>query len=359
VRFPRPLGAALAVVLPALVFGVVTLGPAAQAASPAAAPSFVPSSLDEPPGTALQRDLLAQSTQSWHGGPITASTGDTVTVYVSDTYTPDEVTPEYWAEFLAHLTHGPELANLKVYIAPIDEVSNLCGPQALGCYGDDELVAIGEPYIDGTTPEEVVRHEYGHHVAFNRANPPWSSVDWGPKRWASSENVCAKVGQQLAYPGDEGDHYALNPGEAWAETYRLMDEKRAGITTGSWQIVAPSFYPTDTQLQAATDDVLTPWAAPPARTYRKVFATKTKTVWTIPLTTPLDGTFGASVVVPKGSVDQVVLTTANGRTVLARATRTGVRTMKLSSTVCGQRSLSVRVTRKGASGAVSVTTSTP
>ena len=248
-RIPRRVGAVLAVVVLALGVGAVQVGYQAHAASPS--PALLARSVQEPVGTKLRQSLLAQSAQSWRGGPITTSTGETVTVYVSDTYPTDQVTQEYWAEFLAHLTHGPELSTVKLYVAPFAEVTSMCGPQALGCYEDDEIVAIGEPYVDGTTPEEIVRHEYGHHIAFSRSNPPWVAVDWGPKYWASSENVCSKVTKQLAYPGDEGEHYQLNPGEAWAETYRLMDERKAGITTGSWQIVAPSFYPTDAQLQAA------------------------------------------------------------------------------------------------------------
>ena len=356
-RSRRPVGAVLAGALLAFLVGAVTFGSTAHAAS--TNPVLVSRSIEEPVGTKLRRGVLARSAESWTGGPITASTGETVTVFVSDTYTPDQVTPQYWAEFLAHLTHGTELSTLKVYIAPFAEVSSMCGPQALGCYGDDELVAIGEPYLDGTTPEEVVRHEYGHHIAFSRSNPPWEAIDWGPKLWASSENVCSKVTQRQAFPGDEGEHYQLNPGEAWAETYRLMDERKAGITTASWQIVSPSFYPGEAQLQAAEKDVVSPWTTAQTRRYQRVFRARTKKVWTIPISTPLDGTIAVSALVPKGSQDQVVLSSANGRKVLQKAVRSGTRTMSLSSTVCGQRTLAVRVTQKGAIGRVSVVMSTP
>ena len=104
------------------------------------------------------------------------------------------------------------------------------------------MVAPGETVAD-IAPEEVVRHEYGHHIAFNRLNAPWTAVDWGPKRWASAANVCARVARREAYPGDEGSNYALNPGEAWAEAYRLMDERKAGITTATWQIVVAELLP--------------------------------------------------------------------------------------------------------------------
>ena len=356
-RLQRSLGAVLAVVVLSLLVGAVRSGSTAQAAAPG--PMVFSRTIEEPVGTELRSNLLTRSQESWRGGPITTSTGETVTVYVSDSFPVDEVTPESWAEFLAHLTHGPELSRLTLYIAPLDEVSADCGPQALGCYGDNKIVAIGEPYVDGTTPEEIVRHEYGHHVAFNRSNPPWVAVDWGPKLWASAENVCAKVGQSQAYPGDEGDHYELNPGEAWAETYRLMDEQKAGITTGSWQIVSQSFYPNAAELQAAQTDVLAPWTAGQTRTYVRVFGKKTRKVWLIPLSTPLDGTLNVSIRVPNGSFDTAALVAADRSTVLKRSSWSGARLQKIAATVCGQRSLFVRVTQKGPLGRVSVTTSTP
>ncbi len=107
-----------------------------------------------------------------------------------------------------------------------------------------------------------MRHEYGHHIANHRSNAPWAAIDWGPKRWASASNVCAKVTRREAYPGDEGSNYALNPGEAWAETYRLLQERKAGITTSTWPIIAPSFYPNEAALRAAELDVVQPWTAP-------------------------------------------------------------------------------------------------
>ena len=193
--------------------------------------------------------------------PIVTSTGETVNVLVSDSFAPDAVTPESWAEFLVKLVHGPELASLTTYIAPLDEIRLLCGNGALGCYRQNRSVALGETLPDGTTPEEVVRHEYGHHIALYRSNSPWQAIDWGPKNWASAADICARVGRNEAFPGDEDEHYAQNPGEAWAETYRLMDERKAGITTATWPIIAPSLYPTEAALVAAEKDVVQPWTA--------------------------------------------------------------------------------------------------
>ena len=43
--------------------------------------------------------------------------------------------------------------------------------------------------VGTTTAASVLTHEYGHHIADSRQNPPWPSVNWGTKRWASYENV--------------------------------------------------------------------------------------------------------------------------------------------------------------------------
>ena len=88
-------------------------------------------------------------------------------VRVSDALPLETSTPEGWAEFLTKLTHGPEIAQLTTYIVTFDEVQQICGSRALGCYGDDQMVALGELAAD-IAPEEIVRHEYGHHIAYHR-----------------------------------------------------------------------------------------------------------------------------------------------------------------------------------------------
>ncbi len=315
-------------------------------------------SFDDNAGTATV-NRFALGALSWRGGPIVTSTGETVTVLVSDSYAPEAVTPESWAEFLSKVVHGPEISLLTTYIAPLDEVEQLCGARALGCYSGNRMVSIGESTVDGATPEEVIRHEYGHHVAFHRLNTPWRAVDWGPKNWASAATVCSRVSRREAFPGDEGSNYAQNPGEAWAEVYRLMDERKAGITTGGWQIIAPSFYPDEPALQAAERDVLQPWTAARRVVSSRTFAKTAKKVWWIPLQTPLDGDLAITALLPRGGVNEVALVGADRTTILKRAQWTGQRVKRLATTVCGQRSLFVRVTQKGALGRVTVVASAP
>ena len=342
-----------ALLLFALVL-VATRGPVAAAERGA---SYA-RSLEDEATAQLNASRLARAETSFRGGPITTSTGEVVDVRVSDALPVESATPEGWAEFLVHLTHGSELGQLKASIVTFDEVQEICGSRALGCYGGNQLVAPGETVVD-TSPEEVVRHEYGHHIASHRLNDPWTAIDWGPKRWATAASVCSRVARNEAYPGNEGTNYQLNPGEAWAEVYRLMDERKAGITAATWPIIARSFFPDADDLLAAEQDVVRPWAAPRARLYTKTFGKKTARVWWIALTTPLDGSVRVSATVPTagGSAD-VALVGSDRKTVVRRAHWIGQRVKRLDGSVCGQRSFFVRVTPKGLVGRVRLSVTT-
>jgi hypothetical protein len=339
------LAAALVSALGAASVPAAAGGDSSQHAAPAREPMLA-RSLDSRI-TVLDERRLAQSALAWRGGPIATSTGEVVTVLVSDTFTPEQAAPETWAEFLVGLVHGPELASLTMHVAPIAEVRRLCGLGALGCYTRNEAVAIGEVLPDGTTAEEVVRHEYGHHIALYRSNAPWRAIDWGPKRWASAANICARVARGEASPGDEDENYTQNPGEAWAEVYRLMDERKDGILTGTWQVVGPSFYPDEAALQAAEQDVASPWTAGQTIVKRKQ------------LSTPLDGSLSVRITMPKGGRYELALVGSNRRTVLRRGVWSGQRAKTISTSVCGQRAPYVRVTQKGMLGQVTVSVAKP
>ena len=136
----------------------------------------------------------------WRGGRLTAATGEQVTIEVSDSYSPEAVSPQRWADFFAALVHGDELGRVTVRIGTPAEVAQLCGPDALGCYSRGLLVMPGETW-EGVSPEEIARHEYGHHVAANRSNAPWRAVEWGTKRWASLVGVCARTAAGQLSPG--------------------------------------------------------------------------------------------------------------------------------------------------------------
>ena len=220
---------------------------------------------------------------------MTAATGEQLTVYVSDSYTPDQNPPQQWADFFAGLIHGSELTSLTAYVATPAEVQELCrSGEALGCYGSNRLRVSGETF-DGVSPEEVARHEYGHHVAANRNYAPWPAIDWGTKRWATDENVCSRAGRSEVFPGDEGEDYTRNPGEAFAETYRVLNDVRSLGLAASWGLVDSSFVPNAAALDAVEQDVLHPWTGPTSIVLRGRFTARSSSVWAKTFATPLDG----------------------------------------------------------------------
>ena len=346
---------------PAVVLALVlALAGGSRTSSTAAAASGAPPfarAIDQPE-TTLSHARLARSTVGWSGGPTTATTGETVTVYVSTALPPELGTPQTWADFLTGLVHGPEISALTAYIATFAEMQEVCGEYALGCYGPNRMMSMGETMF-GITAAEVVRHEYGHHVAFHRLNEPWQAISWGPKNWASTVNVCRRAEQGSAYPDDSGDHYSLDPAEAWAETFRLLDERKAGATGAGWQIIDSSFYPDEAAFQAAERDVLQPWTTSRTTVFRHRFAQKTKRVWTVQIGTPLDGLLDVTVTLPKNGLQDVVLLDGGSRTVLENGLWASRTMKKITTTICGPRSLVLRVTQKGAFGRVTVVASTP
>ena len=158
----------------------------------------------------------------------------------------------------------------------------------------------------GFEPEDVARHEYGHHIAFNRSNTPWKGLEWGPKRWASYEGVCARVRAGTAYPGDQSLLYRLNPGEAFAETYRLLNDMRPGVVELLWPIVDRSFYPDPHALQAVEEDVVGPWTGPSPTVLRRSVRGNAARIAAFRIATPLDGALIVRLR-PAGSYDVFVL----------------------------------------------------
>jgi hypothetical protein len=309
----------------------------------------------------VRRPLAARLRSSglgWHGGPTTSATGAQMTIYVSDRYASDQVDPQGWADFFAGLVHGAELSALVAYVATPDEVTQLCGPAALACAGGGRIVIPGE--TDGSVASTAVAtHEYAHFVALHRVNPPWTTTAFGTKRWATVTGVCARAARGTAFPGDEGDHYRLNPGESFAEAYRILNETKTGATAFSWPIVDPSFYPDANALAAVELDVLSPWQAPTVAFVGGRFLPRGARTWRRAIAAPLDGVLGATLTVPAGGLYELTLSTSDGRTKLATGLWSGAHTKALSAVVCGQRHLVLTVTRRGAAGRFSIRLATP
>lgn len=300
-----------------------------------------------------------QALPGFTGGPITAADGEPVSVYAQDELlAADPSTNQHWADVLAGLLHGAELSRVSLFVATLDRVTRLCGPRALGCYepGSNSIVALGQD-IGGVTAQSVVTHEYGHHIANNRANDPWPTIDWGTKRWASYENVCAKSKTGDLVPGDEDQFYKLNPGEEFAEDYRVLNERRAGLPESPWEVVDPSLYPDQAALDLLAQDVATPWAGNTTTTYRAVLGSGASGRG-FRLATPLDGNFTATLTSPAKAKFSLRLVDLTSGKVLASAPAT-LRVKSVSVSVCGQRTLQVQVKRASGAGTFTLTVSKP
>jgi len=299
-------------------------------------------------GSALLAVLVAAAPAApldgpqWVGGWYPLADGEHVSVYVSTRYAEPDALARKWVSFFAALPHGSELSLLKAYVAPLDEVADMCAAvDVLGCYGGDELVTLGESAPGLLPTSSIAAHEYGHHIAAHRDNAPWQALDWGAKRWATQMNVCRRVTVGTAFPGNESADYSFNPGEAFAETYRVLVETEGTATGYAWPIVDPSFRPDAAALAALRDDVVDPWPGPTRTTLHGRFKRGTR-VWTTTIATPLDGEIRVRIDVP----DDVSLAAPDG-TVVARSTWTSAGGKWVGYRDCGVRSLRVRVLRAG------------
>jgi hypothetical protein len=284
---------------------------------------------------------------TWVGGRFTVGSGEVVTVYVSASYGADDGQAGEWANWFASLPHGAELERMTAYFAPLPEVEEICGStDVLGCYGGQRLVSIGDSSV-GIPPASVAAHQYGHHVANNRLNTPWPAIDLGTKRWSTYMHICARVAAGTAFPGDESFNYELNPGEGFAESYRVLVETNGTAQGYDWPIVDASFRPDAQSLAAVRADVVTPWNGPASTTVRGTFVRRTR-IWTSNVATPLDGDFRLQLSAAGGGVGGVSLLTDDGRTKLATGSWNSAGGKSLSYRVCGARSLQVRLKRNGA-----------
>ena len=300
---------------------------------------------------ALLGGILPASALAWGGRYPTGDVyGSTIQINVSDTYPVDPALTQDWATFFGSLVHGRELASLTVDLAPLDEVQSFCGPQALACYDPNTqtIEASPEDQLNAPAAKEIVTHEYGHHVANNNLNTPFDAEAYGTKRWASYMNICKRAVAGELFPGDEGDNYEENPGEAYAEAYRVLNLTKQGATSIGWDIVDPDLYPNATALSMLEQDITTPWKGPTLSHVRGSFGNGT--MRTIVTKTTLVGSFVARLHAPTKSRMRLQLYAA-GRLV---ASGSSVR-----YEICGQRALTLKVLRVSGHGTFTVDVSKP
>jgi len=294
-----------------------------------------------------QLRFLSLPPGAW-GGVYTAKSGAHVTVQSSGEYPVDPAVNQAAADFVDSLVHGSEISSVKIYFAPPAEVGILCYTQeADGCYfpATGQIITVGED-TPWSTVEEVVAHEYGHHVANNRNNDPWPAVAFGTKRWATYEGVCQKEASGVAFPGDEADHYFQNPGESFAESFMHLNETKLGLPETPWGY-DPMFTPDAAALAAIEQDVLKPWKKTTLRHLSGRF-TRRGQQKTFNFNTPLDGVFAAELRGPRGSK-----LTIGGPGEVKRYSA-GL----AAGLVCGQRTVTTRFSAGGA-GRFAATTSIP
>jgi hypothetical protein len=304
-----------------------------------------------------EASMSAVAPAGYWGGEYRVSTGESVTVYASNSYAVDPALGQRWADFLASLVHGSELSSVTVLLATPAQIARFCGADAVACYSAQGglLYTPGEDPESDLSAEAVITHEYGHHVSASRSNAPWLALDWGPKRWASAMQVCAKARTGDLVPGAEDPvQYTENPGEGWAETYRVLNEHKLSRAETPWQIVTQALYPTPTALAAAEKDVTAPWE-PEQATTQTALLSRTRKTRTFTVATQLDGVLKMTLRAPGGmrvSLDVFASSTHAAHVVSTRA-------VSRTFTVCGARSYRFRVTDLAGRGSVSLTVAKP
>jgi len=252
---------------------------------------------------------------------LQTAAGEDITIGISSYYSADEARIQAWKEFIGSLLHGRELSDVHFYLLTPSEVAEWCGPHAAACYSPGlwppAIFAPGEDLSAELTAEAILAHEYGHHVANSRPNPPWGALTYGTKRWASYVNVCAAVLAGQFFPGDEAENYDLNPAEGFAEAYRVTNQRRLGVDEMPWLLVDERFYPDSTAMTLIEQDVLDPWTAHNTVTFRGRFTRGGPSRHMFEVSTTLDGVATASVRASRGArflVTQTMATVCGQRT---------------------------------------------
>ena len=322
--------------------------PAKQAGISGGAPQVRDVVLAGPPSAAASRKAAKAG---GHRYPVGDPQGRTVMIEVTLACQSDPVgcpdkDPAALADFLGTLVHGDEIRSLSVLVAHPSEMNIHCGDAAaLACYYSDrgQIVIPGRDFLatDGANRPFVIAHEYGHHIANHRRNPPFEpTVYYGTKRWGTHERICPGTAAGRYFPGNQGSRYYQNPGEAFAEAYAFSRFPNLGVTW-NWD---ETLRPDAGAYRAIRTDVRRPWQ-------RRTLIVRTGAVGmqrhagTQKIATPLDGDVSLRLRGEPGAQLDLVVFNGRGR-LLARAEHFGANE-RIQLHACGQRSLHVRIRRPG------------
>ena len=173
----------------------------------------------------------------------------------SDSYGAAEL--ESVAAVLRSLDHGPEMAELSVFVATPEQIREACGAEVVACYfpSADEMVVSGvDRPVAGVPRDFAIAHEYGHHIANTRGGGALPAIEAGTVRWATYERVCQLTRRGRLFPGNQGAHYWEDPEEAFAQSYAHLSLPAARV---SWQYT-PLLRPTAVSLAKIHADVAHP-----------------------------------------------------------------------------------------------------
>jgi hypothetical protein len=289
----------------AAVLAVVTLCAAPAGATERIQPLKASARPAAGAGSLFFRDRVIRRTP--RAGAAAFTGGDTRS-YLTIDGLPVEVTTsrsvsgnaQSYVDFLSSRVHGDELTLLRVFIGTQSEVNSACGGGSgvLACYSRGErrmYVPDRDPANGGPfTRDYAVTHEYGHHIASYRSNFPFPALNWGAKRWASYEHVCARVSSRQLYPGNQGEHYLEDPGEGFADTYAHLHYPAV-----VWQF-SPLMRPDAGAFEALRRDVVDPWRIPVRRTSTGALSAGRRAAQ-MPVVATLDGQLAARLQSPRGA----------------------------------------------------------
>jgi hypothetical protein len=378
-RVSNWIGGGAAKALLALPFLLVLLSlPSAAGAATRGAPLSERSTLALPapggpfPDTVIHghRRLLRDGGPNSRAQTYPVIGGQHVEVY--STYYPDAEVQGV-VNVLGGLVHGDEMNSLSVYVATPDEISYICGQDALACYSPamSEMIVSGvNGSAYGVPRDFTIAHEYGHHIANNRLNAPWDALETGAKRWATYERVCQGTRQGQLFPGDEDAHYWENPGEGFAETNAHLNYPALSVPWGYSSLLRPTLDSMD-RLRA---DITAPLSAPVTATWNGSLWPQRRNPAIHRFATPFDGevvvqlhgpdasNYDIYALGPKLRLNKHKRQGAHKvkvrRSVIQRSVSSGS-SEQLQMTLCGHSSIQVEVRRRSGTGPFSVSVTRP